>query len=96
MKGKSVINITKKSSDRCRNFVGQCFCPRSYFVLTVGRLYGNTSENMMRPIERLINRFCFKRHQLSMGLWFCDRLEQLTTQSSGFAGELIPLGEKND
>ncbi len=68
IKGESVINITRKSSDPCCNFVGQCFCPRGYFVLTIDRLYGNTSENTMRPIGRLINRCYFKRHQLSEGL----------------------------
>ncbi len=37
IKGKSAIHIARRYSDRQRNFVGQHFWARGYFVSTVGR-----------------------------------------------------------
>ena len=37
LKGKSAINIARQFMDRKRNFVGQHFWARGYFVSTVGR-----------------------------------------------------------
>ncbi len=37
VKGKSAIHIARRYSDRQRNFVGQHFWARGYFVSTVGR-----------------------------------------------------------
>jgi len=37
IKGKSAIHIAREYSGRKRNFVGQCFWARGYFVSTVGR-----------------------------------------------------------
>jgi putative transposase len=37
MKGKSAIHIARRFSERKRNFVGQHFWARGYFVSTVGR-----------------------------------------------------------
>jgi len=37
MKGKSAIQIARRYSERKRNFVGQKFWARGYFVSTVGR-----------------------------------------------------------
>ena len=37
MKGKSVIHIARVFAGRKRNFVGQNFWARGYFVSTVGR-----------------------------------------------------------
>jgi len=37
LKGKSAIHIARTYAERRRNFVGQHFCARGYFVSTVGR-----------------------------------------------------------
>jgi len=37
IKGKSAIQIARHYAERMRNFVGQHFCARGYFVSTVGR-----------------------------------------------------------
>jgi putative transposase len=37
IKGKSAIHIARTFSERKRNFVGQSFWARGYFVSTVGR-----------------------------------------------------------
>jgi len=37
MKGKSAIHLARVYGERKRNFVGQHFCARGYFVSTVGR-----------------------------------------------------------
>jgi putative transposase len=37
IKGKSAIHIARRYSERTRNFVGQHFWARGYFVSTVGR-----------------------------------------------------------
>ena len=37
IKGKSAIHIARRYADRKRNFVGQSFWARGYFVSTVGR-----------------------------------------------------------
>ena len=37
LKGKSAIHIAREFADRPRNFVGQHFWARGYFVSTVGR-----------------------------------------------------------
>jgi len=37
IKGKSAIQIAREFADRGRNFVGQHFWARGYFVSTVGR-----------------------------------------------------------
>ncbi len=43
IKGKSAIHIARHHGERCRNFVGQHFWARGYFVSTVGR-----DEEMIR------------------------------------------------
>ena len=37
IKGKSAIHLARSYAERSRNFVGQHFCARGYFVSTVGR-----------------------------------------------------------
>ena len=37
IKGKSAIHLARSYGERSRNFVGQHFWPRGYFVSTVGR-----------------------------------------------------------
>jgi putative transposase len=37
LKGKSAINIARDFAGRARNFVGQSFWARGYYVSTVGR-----------------------------------------------------------
>jgi putative transposase len=37
IKGKSAIAIARRFMDRAKNFVGQNFCARGYYVSTVGR-----------------------------------------------------------
>ena len=37
IKGKSAIHLARVYGERKRNFVGQSFCARGYFVSTVGR-----------------------------------------------------------
>lgn len=47
MKGKSAIHIARVYGERRRNFVGQSFWARGYFVSTVGR-----DEEMIRKYIR--------------------------------------------
>ena len=47
MKGKSAITIARKFMGRARNFTGEVFWARGYFVSTVG-----LDENMVRPYIR--------------------------------------------
>ena len=45
LKGKSAIHIAREFAGRSRNFVGQHFWARGYFVSTVGRdSFGSTSS----------------------------------------------------
>lgn len=47
MKGKSTTSISRNFSNRQRNFVGENFWARGYFVLTVGKdekMFGNISS----------------------------------------------------
>jgi putative transposase len=37
IKGKSAIHLARTYGERKRNFAGQSFCARGYFVSTVGR-----------------------------------------------------------
>jgi putative transposase len=47
IKGKSAIHIARRYSERTRNFIGQHFWARGYFVSTVGR-----DEEVMREYIR--------------------------------------------
>ena len=47
MKGKSAIHIARVYGERRRNFVGQSFWARGYFVSTVGR-----DEEVIRKYSR--------------------------------------------
>ena len=47
MKGKSAITIARKFMGRARNFTGEVFWARGYFVSTVG-----LDENMVRAYIR--------------------------------------------
>ena len=47
MKGKSAITIARKYGGRTRNFTGEVFCARGYFVSTVG-----LDEEMVRAYIR--------------------------------------------
>ncbi len=46
IKGKSAIHIVRRYSERKRNFVGQHFWARGYFVSTVGRDEEAIRENI--------------------------------------------------
>ena len=49
IKGKSAIHIARTFGERKRNFVGQHFWARGYFVSTVGRDEGVIREYIRRP-----------------------------------------------
>ena len=59
LKGKSAIHIARTYAGRRRNFTGQNFWARGYFVSTVGRdeetvkKYIKNQENADRKIEQL-------------------------------------------
>ena len=59
LKGKSAIHIAREFADRPRNFVGQHFWARGYFVSTVGRdepvirEYIQQQEREDRRLDRL-------------------------------------------
>ena len=59
LKGKRAIHIARALADRSRNFVGQHFWARGYFVLTVGRdeqvirEYIQQQEREDRRLDRL-------------------------------------------
>ena len=59
LKGKRAIHIARALADRSRNFVGQHFWTRGYFVLTVGcdeqvlREYIQQQEREDRRLDRL-------------------------------------------
>ena len=56
IKGKSAIHLARVYSDRKRNFAGQSFWARGYFVSTVGRdeeLIRNYIREQEREDERL-------------------------------------------
>ncbi len=58
IKGKSVIYIARTYAGKCRNFVGQNFWARGYYVSTVGRdeeTVRNTSKNRKLLIKGWIN-----------------------------------------
>ena len=57
LKGKSAIHIAREFADRPRNFVGQHFWARGYFVSTVGR-----DEQVIR--ESLLSKLAFEDSQL--------------------------------
>lgn len=49
IKGKSAITLAREYGDRKRNFVGQHFWARGYFVSTVGRGRGDHSHVHPKP-----------------------------------------------
>ena len=56
IKGKSAIHLARVYGERKRNFTGQSFWARGYFVSTVGRdeeLIRNYIRNQEREDERL-------------------------------------------
>ena len=58
LKGKSAIQIARTYMGRKKNFTGQHFWARGYFVSTVGRMRrrsGSTSGNRSRKIIASIN-----------------------------------------
>jgi putative transposase len=62
IKGKSAIHIARHFGERRRNFVGQYFWARGYFVSTVGR----DEEVIRRYIQRQENEER-KQDQLKFG-----------------------------
>ena len=62
IKGKSAIHIARHFGERRRNFVGQHFWARGYFVSTVGR----DEEVIRRYIQRQENED-LKQDQLKFG-----------------------------
>jgi putative transposase len=61
IKGKSAIHIARTFGDRKRNFVGQHFWARGYFVSTVGR-----EEAVVREYIRNQEREDKRMDQLSL------------------------------
>ena len=55
IKGKSAINLARVYGERKRNFVGQHFCGRGYFVSTV-RCHQATIRENIRDREKLDER----------------------------------------
>jgi len=62
LKGKSAIHLARTYGDRRRNFVGQHFWARGYFVSTVGR-----NEEVIRQYIR--HQEAEDRRLDQMGLW---------------------------
>jgi hypothetical protein len=61
IKGKSAIHLARTYGERKRNFVGQSFWARGFFVSTVGRdeaVIGNTSRTRNRKINARTNSIC--------------------------------------
>ena len=60
IKGKSAIHLARVYGERKRNFVGQHFWARGYFVSTVGRdeSYGRTSVTRRRNTSAWISWAC--------------------------------------
>ena len=102
IKGKSAIHVARVYGERKRNFVGQHFWARGYFVSTFGR-----DEGVIRDYIR--NQEKEDAHLDQMGLWRrpgCSRLqtphepeprsdsarrfERLMTKASGSAGGYLP------
>ena len=52
IKGKSAIHIARVYGERKRNFVGQNFWARVYFVSTVGRVEEMIRESGVHPASR--------------------------------------------
>ncbi len=63
MKGKSAISIARKFKGRQRNFNGEAFRVRGYFVSTVG-----LDENMVREYIRNQEKNDASRDQLKLGV----------------------------
>jgi putative transposase len=61
IKGKSAIHLARSYGERTRNFVGQHFRARGYFVLTVGR-----DEQMIREYIRNQEKEDQRLDQLNM------------------------------
>src|SRR5580658_4152765 len=64
MKGKSAIHIAKVYGERKRNFVGQHFWARGYFVSTVGR-----DEGLIRTYIQQQEQEDKRLDQMNLGLW---------------------------
>jgi putative transposase len=62
IKGKSAIHIARKFAGRKRNFVGQHFWARGYFVSTVGR-----DETVIRDYIRQQEQEDRRQEQLRLG-----------------------------
>jgi putative transposase len=63
MKGKSAIHLARVYGERKRNFVGQHFCARGYFVSTVGR-----DEGLIRTYIQQQEQEDKRLDQLNLGL----------------------------
>ena len=101
IKGKSAIHLARVYGERKRNFVGQHFWARGYFVSTVGRDEATVREYIRNQEQ--------EDHRLDqMKLWSCSatfrwpkncraalatpvsRFERLTNSNApGFAGGLL-------
>jgi putative transposase len=68
IKGKSAIHLAGVYGERKRNFVGQYFWARGYFVSTVGR-----DEEVIREYIRNRENEDTRLEQLSM--WKCEHVE---------------------
>ena len=62
MKGKSAIHLARVYGERKRNFVGQHFRARGYFVSTVGRDEAVVREYIRNPEQE-------DKRLDQMGLW---------------------------
>ncbi len=63
MKGKSAIHLARVYGERKRNFVGQHFWARGYFVSTVGR-----DEGLIRTYIQQQEQEDKRLDQLNLGL----------------------------
>ena len=62
IKGKSAIHIARRYSERKRNFVGQSFWARGYFVSTVGRDEAVIREYIQRQEQEDIRQEQLELH----------------------------------
>ena len=87
IKGKSAIAIARNFMDRAKNFVGQNFWARGYYVSTVGRDEAQIRE-YIREQEKEDNRARTAEdiRVKDASVSWPDRFERFTNQASGSAG----------
>src|SRR5215470_11773162 len=86
IKGKSAIAIARRFMDRAKNFVGQNFWARGYYVSTVGRDEAQIREYIreQEKEDKRLDQLKYSSNDASVS--WPDRFERFTNQASGSAG----------